>query len=91
MQIEKWVSVQDVASHLGMSVSLVRKRTYDPIQPIPHHRLPGGRGVRFRISEIDTWIHKGEMSNAAPKQRRPQFTSTTRAQVDRDANKGKPL
>jgi len=58
MPAEKWVSVREVSSHLGMSISLVRKRMYDSVHPIPHRKIPGGRSVKFRISEIDDWIQE---------------------------------
>jgi excisionase family DNA binding protein len=53
---EPFVRIDEVANHLGSSASLVRKKTHDPSNPIPHHRMPGGRAIRFRLTEIDAWI-----------------------------------
>jgi len=57
--MEPFVSADVVARHAGVSLGLVRKWTTRSYLPVPHHRLPGGRGVRFRISEIDAWL-RGE-------------------------------
>ncbi len=54
--IEPYVKAPQVAAHLGLSTSLVRKKTADAYDPIPHHRLPKSRSVLYRISEIDQWI-----------------------------------
>lgn len=54
--IEPYVKAPQVAAHLGLSTSLVRKKTTDTYDPIPHHRLPKSRSVLYRISEIDQWI-----------------------------------
>jgi excisionase family DNA binding protein len=57
---EPFVRIDEVANHLGSSASFIRKKTHDPSNPIPHHRLPGGRSIRFRITEIDAWIEGSE-------------------------------
>ena len=59
MSSEPFVRVGDVAHHLGLSTSLVRKKTTDPRSPIPHHRPPMGRSVLYRISEVERWILTG--------------------------------
>lgn len=53
---EKYVRTDEVAHYLGSSLSFVRKKIHDPESPIPHHRFPGGRGVRFRLTEVDAWF-----------------------------------
>ena len=57
--IEQFVRIDEVAAHLGTSRSLIRKKTHDLVNPLPHHRIPGGRSVRFRLSEIDAWLSGG--------------------------------
>jgi excisionase family DNA binding protein len=49
---EPWVSVAEVAEHLGQTKEWVRKRA--PL--IPHVRI--GRQYRFRLSEVDSWIEQ---------------------------------
>jgi len=57
---EPFVRIDEVAIHLGSSASFIRKKTHDLRNPIPFHRLPGGRSVRFRITEIDAWVEGSE-------------------------------
>jgi predicted DNA-binding transcriptional regulator AlpA len=54
--MESFVTAPIVAQHVGVSTSLVRKWTRRADTPVPHHRLPGGRGIRYLISEIDQWM-----------------------------------
>ena len=54
--MEPFVNAQEVARHAGVSLGLVRKWTTRSYFPIPYHRLPGGRSIRFRLTEVDSWI-----------------------------------
>ncbi len=54
--MEPFVNAEEVARHAGVSLGLVRKWTTRSCLPVPSHRLPGGRGVRFRLTEVDSWI-----------------------------------
>ena len=56
---ERFVRASEVARHLGLSTSLVRKKTVALDNPMPHHRPPRGRSVLYRISEVDAWILGG--------------------------------
>jgi predicted DNA-binding transcriptional regulator AlpA len=56
---EQFVTAELVADHLGLSTSLIRKSTTSGSNPIPHHRIPGGRSVRYLLSEVHEWIRKG--------------------------------
>ena len=58
--IEAFVGVSTVAEHTRVSTSLVRRWTTRVENPIPHTRLPGGRGVRYRLSEVTTWMQREE-------------------------------
>jgi predicted DNA-binding transcriptional regulator AlpA len=53
---ESFVRARDVARYLGLSTSLIRKKTTDTYDPIPHHRLPKSRSVLYRLSEVDEWV-----------------------------------
>jgi excisionase family DNA binding protein len=52
---ESWVSVEEVASHLGVA----RESVYRWIdsKSLPAHRV--GRLWKFRLSEVDKWIEAG--------------------------------
>lgn len=53
---ESFVTAKQVADHLLVSESAVRKATTSPVNPLPHHRMPGGRSVRYLLSEVSDWI-----------------------------------
>lgn len=57
---ERWLSVEEIAEHLGVKRDTVYKwvRTTD----IPFHKV--GRLVKFQIKEVDRWVKEGK---AAPR------------------------
>lgn len=57
---ERWVGVEDVATHLGVNKDSV----YRWIEKVglPAHRV--GRLFRFKISEVDEWVRTGGASAA---------------------------
>jgi predicted DNA-binding transcriptional regulator AlpA len=55
-QWEPFVTAKQVAAHFMMSESAVRKATNAGENPLPHHRIPGGRSVRYRFSEVSAWL-----------------------------------
>lgn len=58
--VERWVSVQDVCSHLGV----VRDTVYRWIErrSMPAHRV--GRNWKFKLSEVDAWVRAGGTDEA---------------------------
>ncbi len=52
---EPWVSVEDVASHLGVAKDSVYR--WIEHKGLPAHRV--GRLWKFRLSEVDKWIEAG--------------------------------
>lgn len=64
MARESLITVQQVADYLCCSVSSVRR--FIMRQEIPHYRL--GKLVRFRRSEIDSWLalhREGDLSGGS--------------------------
>lgn len=55
MQSERWVSVSDVADHLGVKSETIYK--WLERGRIPAHKV--GRLWKFRLSEVDRWILTG--------------------------------
>lgn len=53
---EPFVTAKQVADHFVMSESAIRKATVAGVNVLPHHRIPGGRSVRYRISEVSEWL-----------------------------------
>jgi len=55
MMPEPWVSVDKVASHLGVAKDSVYR--WIEAKGLPAHRV--GRLWKFKLSEIDEWVHAG--------------------------------
>ena len=51
---ERWVGVEDVATHLGVAKDSVYRWIEE--RGLPAHRV--GRLFRFKLSEIDQWVRR---------------------------------
>lgn len=56
--IAGWVTAQQVADHLQVSLGWIRKLTQNGV--LPHHRI--GRRVRYNLAEIDRWVADGALN-----------------------------
>ncbi len=52
---ERWVSVQEVADHLGVNKDTIYK--WIETKDLPGHRV--GRLWKFQLGEIDAWVRSG--------------------------------
>ena len=52
---ERWVGVEDVASHLGVNKDSIYR--WIERMGLPAHRV--GRLFRFKLSEVDAWVRAG--------------------------------
>lgn len=52
---EQWVSVEQIAEHLGVKTFTIYK--WLERKDMPAHKV--GRLWRFKISEIDEWVRQG--------------------------------
>lgn len=52
---EPWVSVEDVAAHLGVAKDSIYR--WIERKGLPAHRM--GRLWKFKISEVDEWVRDG--------------------------------
>ena len=52
---EPWVSVDDVASNLGVAKDSVYRWIFG--RGLPAHKI--GRLLKFKLSEIDAWVRDG--------------------------------
>ncbi len=59
-ETERWLSVAEIAEHLGVSKDTIRKWIKKEV--IPYHKV--GRLYKFRISEVDAWIKSGASADA---------------------------
>lgn len=55
MATEPWVSVEDVAKHLGVAKDSIYR--WIESRRLPAHRI--GRLWKFRLSEVDDWVEAG--------------------------------
>jgi excisionase family DNA binding protein len=53
---ERWVSVTEIAAHLGVNKDTVHKWIKN--NNIPAHRV--GKLWKFKISQVDEWIKNGK-------------------------------
>jgi excisionase family DNA binding protein len=60
---ERWVGVDDVATHLGVAKDSVYRWIEE--RRLPAHRV--GRLFRFKLSEIDEWVKAGGSAPDHPK------------------------
>ena len=55
MATEPWVSVEEIAQHLGVTKDSVYR--WIEHKALPAHRI--GRLWKFKVSEVDKWVRKG--------------------------------
>lgn len=63
---ERWVGVEGVAAHLGVTKDSIYR--WIEKKGLPAHRV--GRLYRFRISEVDDWVKSGGAPIKAGKTRK---------------------
>ena len=52
---ERWVGVEEVATHLGVAKDSIYR--WATAKSMPSHRV--GRLLRFKLSEVDEWVKQG--------------------------------
>jgi excisionase family DNA binding protein len=55
-ELERWLSVDEIAFHLGVSKESIYR--WAEKGKMPAHKL--GRQWKFKASEVDNWMVKGE-------------------------------
>ena len=60
---ERWLSVEEIANHIGCSKDTIR--AWIKKNTIPYHKV--GRQFKFKISEVDEWIESGKSADADKK------------------------
>lgn len=58
---EKWMSVNEIAEHLGVAAITIYR--WLEKRQIPAHRV--GKQWRFNQSEVDAWVKSGDASEVA--------------------------
>lgn len=59
-EMERWLSLEEIANHLGVSKETIR--SWIRKETIPYHKV--GRQYKFKASEVDKWVESGESANA---------------------------
>ncbi|HUM43929.1 MAG TPA: helix-turn-helix domain-containing protein [Fervidobacterium sp.] len=57
--IEKWSSLEEIAEHLGVSKDTIYRWIAN--KEMPAHKV--GKLWKFKISEVDKWVMKGEAAD----------------------------
>ncbi len=65
MATGRWYSVNEIAEHLGITVTTLYK--WLQRKELPAHKL--GRLWKFKIDEIDAWVKSDKSSSTAQKQK----------------------
>ena len=56
MKPEPWVSLEEIAQHLGVSQDTVHRWIRN--RDMPAHQI--GRLWKFKVSQVDEWVKSGE-------------------------------
>ena len=56
MQQERWLSVDEIAAHMGVNPDTVYK--WIERRKLPAHKM--GRLWKFKVSEVDGWVRAGK-------------------------------
>jgi len=56
MDQERWVGVDEIAAHLGVTRDTIYRWTER--KSLPAHRL--GRVWRYKLTEVDEWVRSGK-------------------------------
>ena len=59
-EVERWISLEDIAGHLDVSKDTIR--SWIKKETIPYHKV--GRQYKFRVSEVDAWVESGASADA---------------------------
>ena len=74
MTTEPWVSVDEVAKHLDVARDSVYR--WVESRSLPAHRI--GRILKFRISEVDTWVRSHDSGVTGESSENKQLDADTR-------------
>ena len=61
MQHERWLSVEEIAAHLGVNPDTIYK--WIERKRLPAHKV--GRLWKFKATEVDQWVRQGKAAEGA--------------------------
>lgn len=56
---ERWLSVEEIAQHLGVKRDTIYK--WVAFRNMPSHKV--GRLLKFQVNEVDQWVREGKASS----------------------------
>jgi len=56
MNVERWLSVQEIAAHLGVKTETIY--VWVSKKRMPAHKV--GRLWKFKVSKVDAWVQSGK-------------------------------
>jgi len=62
MKPEQWVSLEEIAEHLGVSGDTVHR--WIRTRKLPGHKA--GHLWKFKVSEVDKWVRAGSSTTPSP-------------------------
>jgi len=62
MQQERWLSVDEIAAHMGVNPETVYK--WIERKKLPAHKM--GRLWKFKASQVDEWVQTGKAAERTP-------------------------
>ena len=69
LEIERWLSVEEIAKHLGVSKETIYR--WVEKSKIPAHKV--GRQWKFQVSEIDQWVRSEQSTNLEVKNQKERL------------------
>lgn len=64
MKPEPWVSLAEIAEHLGVSMDTVHR--WIRVRKMPAHKV--GHFWKLKVSEVDQWVRTGKAGNGHAKE-----------------------
>ena len=59
-ELERWFRLEEISKHLEVRKDTIRG--WIKKETIPHYKVR--RQYKFKVSEVDAWIHSGESADA---------------------------
>ena len=58
-ELERWMNIEEIAEHLGLSKDTIRR--WIKKESIPYHKI--WKLYKFKISEVDEWVDSGKSAD----------------------------
>jgi len=62
ISMESLLTCKQLSEAIGMSQSSIRKATTREFDTMPHLRMPAGKAVRYRLSDVVAWMETSQVA-----------------------------